>query len=253
VNDAQIIQDLVEGAQRAGATVQTIKTAKDFHEFNKLAGQVHALVHLGLIDEADLEAGHDLTKTAAWPAILARAGAAAVKYAPKAWQWGKNLVGAGKKAIGTGKDLYGQASQGMQKAWGGMGQRVLGAAERAGVSQKGLGYMKALGKGSGRGMLGMGLMGGGLSAATAKPGESRLGAFAKGFGTGALGGAAWGMGSNAARMGMGRMLGANRMAGLYRAGRHGWFGGGLKGFGAKAALGAGTLGGGMAASSAVPM
>lgn len=219
MDDAQIIQDLIEGARRAGADVQF----QGGDDFFKTAGAVQALADMGM------------DKEAIWGAV-AGLGARALPWIGKGLSklWGAT----GSKVVGATAKPLGWAGQ---KLTGAVGQVSPGAAN----------LMTTIGKGSAREAAGFGLLSGGLNAATAEPGD-RLSAFGRGFAGGALGGAAWRMGGNAARMGLGRALGPERMGNLYRAGRHGWFGGGLGGFGAKAVTTGVPLAGALGASMMMP-
>jgi hypothetical protein len=170
--------------------------------------------------------------------------------------WGAIAGAAGKALPWIGK--------GLSKLWGATGSKVVGATAKpmGWLGQKAVGqvgkvspgaakFLGAAGKGAARDAASFGLLSGGLNAATAEPGD-RLSAFGRGFAGGALGGAAWRMGGAAARMGLGKAIGAQRMGNLYRAGRHGWFGGGLKGFGSKAVTAGVPLAGALGASMMMP-
>lgn len=107
-------------------------------------------------------------------------------------------------------------------------------------------YLRTLGKGLPSQMAGFGLFSGALEGSNAMGalvGQGNLGwdwdRARKGFVSGATLGAGFGMGTNAIRAGMSKAIGQNNMTALRSAAeRGGWFGGGLKGFGANVAHGA---------------
>ena len=165
--------------------------------------------------------------------------------------WGAALGAVGRGLWGAGRGLLNFVSKPAANMFGRVGEGVMGAAGRAGVSPQNLARLRTLGQGAAGDAATFGMIGGGVGAATAEPGD-RLSGFGRGFAGGALGGAAWRMGSNAATMGMGRALGPQNMARINQAGSQGWFGGGLKGFGAKALTGGVPLAGGLGASMAMP-
>ena len=193
------------------------------------AGSDQALKDLGL---------SDTEKVAVWGALARIGSKALVK--PISWAGGKSLATATKPITWLGQKALGQISK---------------------ISPGAAQFLRTTGKGVAQEAAGGGLLTGALNAAIAEPGD-RLSAFGRGFAGGALGGAAFGMGGNVARMGLGKTLGAQRMANLYRAGRHGWFGGfrgpqgtlsrGFKGLGAKAVTTGVPLAVGMGASFLPP-
>jgi hypothetical protein len=219
MNGAQLVQDLIDGARQANAQVEV--GPMDPGVLFKTAGAQAALEDLGL---------SDMEKEAIWSSVLRPALGALWKHTG-----GKLISGVAKPMSWAG-----------QKAVGQIGKVSPGAAK----------FLSTAGRGAARDAASFGLLSGGLNAATAEPGD-RLSAFGRGFAGGALGGAAWRMGGSAARMGLGKALGttaggASRMGNLYRAGRHGWFGGGLKGFGAKAVTSGVPLAGALGASMMMP-
>ncbi|MGD9209146.1 MAG: hypothetical protein PVI90_00145 [Desulfobacteraceae bacterium] len=174
------------------------------------AGSDQALKDLGL---------SDTEKIAVW-STLARIGSKAL-IRPAMWAGRKSLTSATKPI-----------------SW--LGQKALGQVNK--ISPRAAQFLQNAGRNISREAAGGALLTGTMNAAMAEPGN-RLSAFGRGFAGGALGGAAFGMGSNIGRMGLGKTLGTQQMANLYRAGRHGWFGGfrgpqgalrrGFKGLGAK--------------------
>lgn len=229
MNGEQLVQDLIDGARQANAQVEV--GPLDPGVLFKTAGAQAALDDLGL---------SGMEKEAIWGSILRPALGALWKHTG-----GKLISGAAKPMAWAGQKAVGQIGK---------------------VSPRAAGFLGEAGKGAARDAAAFGLLSGGLNAATAEPG-SRLSAFGRGFAGGALGGAAWRMGGSAARMGLGKALGntasgASRMGNLYRAGRHGWFGGfrgptgslgqGFRSMGAKAVTTGVPLAGALGASMMMP-
>lgn len=221
----RLVQDLMDGARQANARIETGNLNPGV--LFKTAGAEAALDALGL---------SDMEKHAIWGAIVRPALSAAWKHT------GGRLIGATAKPM---QWAGGKATEAIGKRFG-----PEWAARAA-----------SIGRGAGRDAASFGLLSGGLSAATAEPGD-RLSAFGRGFAGGALGGAAWRMGGAGAKRLLYKGLGRQRYMNLARAGRPGWFGGfrgpggsvsgGLKSFGAKAAVGGVGLGGALGASMMMP-
>jgi len=214
MNGAQLVQDLIDGARQANAQVEV--GPMDPGVLFKTAGAQAALEDLGL---------SDMEKEAIWGTVL-------------------------KPALGAlWKHTGGKLISGAAKPMGWLGQKAVSQVGK--VSPGAAKFLGTAGQGAARDAAAFGLLSGGLNAATAEPGD-RLSAFGRGFAGGALGGAAWRMGGSAARMGLGKAIGRQRMGDLYRAGRHGWFGGGAKGFGSKLVTSGVPLAGALGASMMMP-